>query len=273
MRDSTFTYLKKYSKTIISLYMKKTLFFLTVVTCFSYSLFAVNCKRNISLISAKEMQVEIIVSRQQASGIARLSEFIPEGAVIKYAKSEGGSVNTANNKMNFVWMALPTTDVFKVVYIISTEKLSVGDYSIAGKFSYVENLEKREVAIEASRFSISSSNEIKLSNSVTNGNNIAINPASSKTSKIVYGIQVMSTAKQLPSNYFSDNFNINEKVKIDNSKEQYKYIIGEFNDLNTALGFRESLVGKGLKDSFLVAFSDNKIISLAEAKERENTAK
>lgn len=254
--------------------MKKMIVSLATVMSISYSLFAVNCKRNVSLISAKEMQVEIIVSRQQASGIARLAEFIPEGAVIKYAKSEGGSVNTANNKMNFVWMALPTTDEFKVVYIISTEKLSVGDYSIAGKFSYVEKLEKHEVAIEASNFSISATNEIKLTNSVATNHNVASNTsATSKANKVVYGIQVISTAKQLPSNYFSDNYKINEKVKIDDSKGQYKYIIGEFSDMNTALAYRENLVGKGLKDSFLVAFSDNKIISLSDAKEQKGSVK
>ena len=218
------------------------------------------------------------MSRENASGIARISEIIPQGAEIKYSKSEGGSFNKENNKMNFFWMSLPTTDEFKVAYIINTEKLGVGAYAIAGKFSYVEKDEKHEVPITASNFYVSPTNEVKLdispaTASLSEKNIITSAPAVDNAGKVVYRIQVMSTAKQLPNNYFSKNFNMNEKVSVENTKGQFKYIVGEFNDLNSALKFREGLVQKGLKDSFLIAFSDNKTISLTEAKEREGTVK
>ena len=259
--------------------MKTILCSLSAVLFVSGTSFAVNCKRNMSVISPKEIMIEITVSRDQATGIGRISETLPEGAEIKYSKSEGGTFNRTGNKMNFVWLSLPTADEFKVAYIINTEKLGEGAYSIAGKFSYLEKDAKREIAIEPSNFYVSTAKEIQLNNAPaiaslpkkdTPDN---MTPTDDKAGKVMYQIQIMSTAKKLPDNYFSKNFKISDKIKVDNSKGQFKYTIGGFSDLNTALQFREGLVQKGLKDAFLIALLNNKEISITEAKEREATGK
>lgn len=240
--------------------MKKIILLLIASVLLSGASFAINCKRTVSVISSNEMKIEIIVNRQQASGIAKLTEFIPEGATIVYSKSEGGTVNTTNNKMNFTWIELPSIDEFKVSYILNMEKLNAGDYSIAGKFSYLEKNEKRETPIEASNFSVSSSKKITITHASDSEKNNAARAlaAIDKTGKIVYGIQIMSTSKQLPANYFSNKFNVHDKIKVEDSKGEFKYIIGEFHDKQSAIAFRESLIAKGLKDSFVIALSDIK---------------
>jgi len=258
--------------------MKKTIAALLTTTLISATAFAVNCKRTVSVISAKEMRVEITVNKEQASGIARLAELLPEGSVIKFAKSEGGSFNVSNNKIKFIWMSLPAAENITVAYVLSTEKLGAGDYSISGKFSFLEGNETRESSIDPSSFYVSATNELKLANAVAANvilpsattNEIHMPPAvAEKTGKVVYAIQVASTQKQLPDNYFSANYDIKDNVKIETSNGQFKYILGEFNDIHSATRFRETLSKKGLKDSFLVAFHNNQRISINEAKKLE----
>lgn len=256
--------------------MKKTIGILLSATLVSVSAYAVNCKRTVSVISAKEMRVEITVNKEQVSGIARLAELVPEGAVVKYAKSEGGTFNIADNKIKFIWMALPSAENITVAYILSTEKLHTGDYSISGKFSFLEGSDTREFNLEPSNFNVSATNEVKLENTSPESETVASVKYETSTlatatssSKIVYGIQVASTQKQLPDNYFSTNYNIKDIVKIETSNGQFKYILGEFTDINAASNFREVLSKKGLKDSFLVAFLNNQRISINEAKKLE----
>ena len=254
--------------------MKTIIVSLLSVVFISDAVFAISCKRNLSIISSKEMKIEITVDKQDVSGFAKLAELIPDGAVIKYAKSEGGSVDIANNKMNFFWLNLPQANEVRVTYILNTEKLNEGDYSVAGKFSYVADNAPRSVAIDPSTFSVSAAKGVSLEplSAVVSENAAA--GATEKTDKIVYGVQVISTAKALPDNYFAKNYSLNEKVKIkDNTKGQFKYVIGEFNHLESALSYRETLIGKGLKDSFVVAFLNDKEISLNEAKAREGSFK
>ena len=257
--------------------MKKISSSLFAVVFVSSISFAQTCKRTISIVPSKELKVEITIIKGDLKGIARLSEVIPEGTVVTYPKSEDKSFNTANNKVNFFWLILPNADEFKVAYIVSTEKLGSGTYTLSGKFSYIDKddpkHEKHEMDIDPTMFYISATHELKLDNTpaaIPNNNTISSSPANSeKASAVKYGIQVMSSAKKLPANYFSKNYNINEKVTVLELNGQFKYILGEFSSMNSTLSFREALNQKGLKDSFIVAFLNGKKITLAEAKELE----
>ncbi|MFI5164404.1 MAG: hypothetical protein ACHQHP_04060 [Bacteroidia bacterium] len=259
--------------------MKKIIGTLLAAMFVSVAAFAINCKRTVSVISATEMRVEITVNKHGINGIARLTESIPEGAVIKYTKSEGGSFDVANNKIKFVWMSLPSADNMTVAYVINTEKLNQGSYSLSGKFAYVVGNSTYVFSLDTSSFFVSVTNEVKLTNahsataSLPASNENKIQSAPAKTSKVVYGIQVASTQKQLPGNYFSANYNINDKIKIETANGQFKYVLGEFNDMNTAKNFRKTLIEKGVKDPFIVAFLNNQRISMEEAAKLETTPK
>lgn len=222
--------------------------------------FAIKCKRILSILSAKEMKIEIIVNKEDISGFAKLAEVIPEGSVIKYAKSEGGSVDIANNKMNFFWLNLPNNDEIKVTYILNTDKLNEGDYDIAGKLSYVSENNPKALVLDTSIFSISATQGINLE---------PLASVVSKNERITYGIQIVTSDKPLPDDYFVKNYNLMDRVKINSENNLYKYVVGEFTNLYVAVEYREQLISKGLKSSNIIAFSDDKEIPLNEAKERQ----
>ena len=101
------------------------------------STFAINCERNVVSVTAGEMKIEITISKNDISGFARLSETLPAGSEIKYAKTEGGVFNFEDNKLKFFWMKLPKDKEIKVSYTISTSGMLQGNQNIGGRFSYV----------------------------------------------------------------------------------------------------------------------------------------
>src|ERR1017187_1991832 len=137
--------------------MKNVIASLLVVTAATGSMAALNCQRSVKALSAKEVKVEITISRDQVGGFARLAEAIPEGSEIKYAKAEGGSFDIQNNKLKFIWLVLPAQNEVTVTYIVKTESLKPGNYAITGKFSYVTGDITKEFEIPSSPFNINNS--------------------------------------------------------------------------------------------------------------------
>jgi hypothetical protein len=142
--------------------MKKLFLSSCLFVLWAGSLFALDCKRTIQVVSGKEMHVEITIRKDQMNGFARLAEYMPEGAEIKYAKTEGGTFDIQGKRLKFIWIALPQKEEFSVSYTLSTENLKEGSYAIYGKFNYVDGDETKEYEIASSSFEIAPGKSIVL---------------------------------------------------------------------------------------------------------------
>jgi hypothetical protein len=227
------------------------------------SMLALNCQRSVKAMSSKEVKVEITISKDDIGGFARLSELIPAGAEIKYAKAEGGTFDIQHNKLKFIWLALPKKNVVTVTYIVKTESLKEGDYMITGKFCYVDgDQQTKEFVMPSSAFNINS----KLIASVDKSAK-AVAPSHI----ITYGLQLISTKDKLPADYFSKNFQIKETVQLEEESGLNKYIIGEFKSSEEAAVKREAMEKEGFKGAFVVAYYNNMRVTLSEAKNLEGS--
>lgn len=255
--------------------MKKLFSSVLLVLAVTGSVLAVNCRRSIQSISANEVKVEIVINKDQLSSFARLAESIPEGSTIKYAKSEGGRLTIQDNKVKFIWLTLPQQTSITISYIVSTESLKEGNYTISGNFSYVDGGLTKEYEIPANNFTINSSriastlsasaSEAALINQVMTGNIFA----TTNTSKVTYAIQILSTKDKLSADHFSKNKV--QQVKVETTADgTNKYIMGAYKSSNEAIATRDSLVKKGFNDAFVVAYNNNQRISLEEAKQLES---
>lgn len=232
---------------------------------------AVNCRRSIQSISANEVKVEIVINKDQLSSFARLAESIPEGSTIKYAKSEGGRLTIQDNKVKIIWLTLPQQTSITISYIVSTEALKEGNYTISGNFSYVDGGLTKEFEIPANNFTINgsriastlsaSASEAALINKVMTGNIFA-------TTNVTYAIQILSTKDKLSADHFSKNKV--QQVKVETTTDgTNKYIMGAYKSSDEAIATRDSLVKKGFNDAFVVAYNNNQRITLEEAKQLE----
>lgn len=247
--------------------MKKLISFAIISLTVIGNATAVTCKRTIQPVSAKEVKVEIIINKDQLSSFARLSESLPEGSTVKYAKSEGGRLTIQDNKVKFIWLTLPQQNSITISYIVNTEALKEGNYAINGNFSYVEEGQTKELDIPANNFTINS-NQIASIAPTSSVENILLNKKTTdntavNTSKITYAIQLLSTNDKLPADYFSKN---KIQVKMETVDGTNKYIMGTYKSSVKAIATRDSLIKKGFNDAFVVAYKNNQRISLEEAK-------
>jgi hypothetical protein len=240
--------------------MKKIFASALILTVATGSMMALNCQRTIKAISAKEVKVEITINKDDVAGFARLSELIPEGSEIKYAKAEGGTFDIQSNKLKFIWMVLPKKGVVTVTYIVKTESLKQGDYSISGKFSYVDGEKSENFDIAPSSFNI---------NSKGVANKVIFSQLLGPKSIVVYKLQLISTKDVLPQDYFSKNFKISEAVNVEKESGMNKYLMGQYQSQEEAYANQNMLNQNGYQGAVVVAYYNNKRITLSEARNLE----
>lgn len=259
--------------------MKKILASIAIVSFIASSTWAVECKRSIKTISNNEITVEIVIDKDQHKSFARLAESFPVGAEVKHAKSDGGTFIIKDNGIKFIWLNLPQQNSFTVSYTVSTGLLKEGTYAFSGKFSYVEGEQTKEYEIPANSFTINANQVASIAPITTplfTTDNVANNisevekPVSTKTltktSKITYTLQLISTKDKLATDYFSKKYQIEEPITVETTNGINNYLLGSYNSIEEASKVRKDINSKGCKDSFIVPLLNNQRITLEEAK-------
>ncbi len=90
-----------------------------------------------------EVRVTVNVNKEQLSGFAKLQLDLPEGLTATAIETKGASFTFAEGKAKFIWMALPAQPQFKVTFTLSAAANAVGSLPITGKFSYIEENERK----------------------------------------------------------------------------------------------------------------------------------
>lgn len=236
---------------------------------------AVECTRNVKWTSGSEFTVELKLNKGDIAGIARLAESIPNGFEVTYIKSESGTFSFKDQKVKFIWMALPTEKEVLVSYKVKSKNWTPGNYSIDGKFSYVEEGLSKDYIIEKTDFSIKKDKSMVLAGVETDPISAVetptiSSPASSvsKRSKALlsYTIQLAATSSKLPADHFSKNYNITAKVTEEKVNNVYKYSINNVPSINDAIDWQSKLENKGVEDAFITAWWNNERITIKEAK-------
>lgn len=103
-----------------------------------------------------EFTVELTIKKGDADGFAKLQQELPDGFEATEGTTSGSSFSFTDNKVKFIWMALPNDKEFKVSYKVKVDaSIITGDKFIAGKFAYVVNNVKQQVEISPVTINIS----------------------------------------------------------------------------------------------------------------------
>ena len=90
-----------------------------------------------------EVRVTVTVEKGTLSGFAKLQLDLPAGMTATAIETKGASFTFADQKAKFIWMALPSTPTFKITYTLSAEASVSGNQAIQGRFSYIEDNERK----------------------------------------------------------------------------------------------------------------------------------
>lgn len=90
-----------------------------------------------------EVKVTVTIDKGSLNGFAKLQIDLPEGLSANAIETKGASFTFAEGKAKFIWMALPNQPQFKVTYTLSASASASGSLPITGKFSYIEDNERK----------------------------------------------------------------------------------------------------------------------------------
>jgi hypothetical protein len=101
-----------------------------------------------------EITVEVVISKGNLKGFARFQDVMPEGLSASAGDSKGGTFSFVDQKAKIVWDNIPADEQITITYKIKVTSAALGDQTIEGLFSYVENDEPKKIIITPSTITI-----------------------------------------------------------------------------------------------------------------------
>ncbi len=122
-----------------------------------------------SMAPGTEVRVTVTVEKGTLSGFAKLQLDLPPGLTATAIETKGASFTFADQKAKFIWMALPSTPTFKVSYTLSAEASLSGNQAIQGRFSYIEDNERKTYDLPTSTVDMGRGGAVPLSEPTPGG--------------------------------------------------------------------------------------------------------
>ncbi len=96
-----------------------------------------------------EFNFELKIFKGNISGFAKVQQDLPDGFTASETDSKGASFTFSENKVKLIWMSLPAEEEFTVTFKVKVDPSVKGTKTIGGKFSYLENNERKSYDIPA----------------------------------------------------------------------------------------------------------------------------
>ena len=117
---------------------------------------AVTTKLPATAVPGGSFTMEVDVAKGDVSGFAKLQQILPPGFTAEAGESANATFSFKDQKVKFLWMALPNGD-FKVTYKINIDASLSGNQIIEGTFAYIQDNETEKFIIPKDIISIQAS--------------------------------------------------------------------------------------------------------------------
>jgi len=107
-----------------------------------------------SITQGNEAIVEITIKKNDITGFAKVQQLFPAGFTAEPVETKGATFSFKDNKVKFIWMALPADNEFTISYKIKPNQTTLGDFAISGKFSFISESERKNIDIPEAKFSV-----------------------------------------------------------------------------------------------------------------------
>ncbi len=93
-----------------------------------------------------EFEVRITVDKGDVESFSRFQQVIPAGLTATSYMSSNADFSFQDKRVRMIWLKLPDSDEFTFIYKIRVDERLKGTFSIGGKFSYIEDNERKSVS-------------------------------------------------------------------------------------------------------------------------------
>jgi len=114
------------------------------------------------------LDVTLEITKGDREGFAKWQQMLPEGFIASSVEMNGATFSFKNQEMKVIWMELPKTETFTIKYKIETSPSVSGEHNLSGKFSFIEENERKDISSET--FILTITDGAMAQNANSNGN-------------------------------------------------------------------------------------------------------
>ncbi len=100
-----------------------------------------------SIEQGNEAVIEVKFTVGAVKGFAKLTENLPSGIIAEAVDMGDATFTFSNGIMKIIWLNFPTEDEFSIKYKLKVSTGAPNEFQVGGKFSYLENNEKRSYSV------------------------------------------------------------------------------------------------------------------------------
>ncbi len=89
--------------------------------------------------------VEVQIEKGDREGFAKWQQKLPVGFIAEAKSTSGATFSFKNQEVKLIWMSLPDENEFSISYLIKTDPNLNGTFQLDGKFSFIEENERRDI--------------------------------------------------------------------------------------------------------------------------------
>jgi len=266
----------------------------------SGELFAMALRQKPELLNNGSYLVRLLVNNPSGSKYAKIEETVPFGYIVEEVNSNDGIVSHAASTVKFIWMKLPQTTEFEVVYrLVPKQNEPQGDMIIDGMLTYTAGNDNRIVEIKEMDIYLPEMSQVQKRNLLATGaipartgrsnasattqtEVVKTRPPATGTSvpgsasgKVIMNTKVLDygsgayyrvqlsanrTAVDAVSHY--REVGVDKEVLVEQHQGYYKYTVGPFSTYEQAVSYKNRMDAmSGIDGAFVVAYRDGRRVS------------
>jgi len=237
--------------------------------------------------------VHLLINKPTGSKYAKIEETLPSGYKVEEVNSGDGIVSQAASSVKFIWMTLPPTSEFEVVYrLVPLQNETQGPMQIKGQLTYTAGNENKvadvvEMDVPLEDLTLAQKRDLLENGTIpivtgspvesrreTRPNTTTPNTSSSSGRFIVntrvlepgsgtyYRVQLSANLNAIDATTFYRDAGVDREVQVEQDDGFYKYTVGPFQTYQEALSYRERVERlPDVEGSFVVGYRNGSRIS------------
>jgi hypothetical protein len=121
---------------------------------------SINLQAPIQVTAGTEFEVTLTLNKSDLEGFSRFQQNIPPGLEAISASSANADFTFSDNRLRLIWLRMPQQDAITVTYKIKVDQRLKGTFDLGGKFSYIDNNERKSVDVTPQSITILQSPDI-----------------------------------------------------------------------------------------------------------------
>jgi cell division septation protein DedD len=98
--------------------------------------------------AGSEFEVKVTLNKGNLQGFSRFQQSIPAGLTASSGSSSNADFSFSDKRVRLIWLRIPDNDEITVNYHVKVDERLKGTFMLAGKFSYIDNNERKSIDIQ-----------------------------------------------------------------------------------------------------------------------------